>query len=103
MITLEVLVTQFSGLQSQDIERWINNQWVRPDGPPGHYRFGEIDAARVGLILELRDAMAINEDALPVILSLLDQVYDLRRDLRAMKAALGSFAPDIDRSNLGDD
>jgi chaperone modulatory protein CbpM len=47
--------------------------------------------------------MAINEDALPVILSLLDQVYDLRRDLRAMKAALGSFAPDIDRSNLGDD
>ena len=36
------------------------------------------------LILELREDMAVNEEALPVVLSLLDQLYELRRRLREM-------------------
>jgi hypothetical protein len=46
---------------------------VRPDGNAGHYEFREIDVARVRLIQELRNELQINEAALPIVLSLLDQ------------------------------
>ncbi len=82
MIGIEVVLTQVVGLDRGDLERWIDNDWVRPDGPDGAYVFREIDIARIRLIRELRDDMNINEEALPVVLLLLDQVYDLRRQLR---------------------
>ncbi len=78
-ITIELLVTQLSGLRRQDVDRWIANGWVRPDGPIGEYRFREIDVARVRLIQELRDDMEVSESTLPIVLSLLDQIYALRR------------------------
>jgi chaperone modulatory protein CbpM len=100
MITIDVLVTQLSGLQRQDLERWIANEWVRPDCRAGDYLFGEIDVARVRLIRELRDELQVNEEALPVVLSLLDQLYDLRRRLRELSDALGRTASDEVRQNL---
>ena len=85
MITIEVLLARVPNLPLQDLERWISNDWVRPDGRAGDYAFGEIDVARVQLIQELRDRLEINEAALPVVLLLLDQLYDLRRRLRNLR------------------
>jgi len=85
MITIEVLLARVPDLPLQDLERWISNDWVRPDGRAGDYAFGEIDVARVQLIQELRDSLEINEAALPVVLLLLDQLYDLRRRLRDLR------------------
>ena len=85
MITIEVLLARVPDLPLQDLERWISNDWVRPDGRAGDYAFGEIDVASVQLIQELRDRLEINETALPVVLLLLDQLYDLRRRLRDLR------------------
>ncbi len=95
MITIEMLVTEVTGLGRQDLERWIAYGWVRPDGPPGEYVFHEIDVARVRLIQELHGQMQVNEDALPVVLSLLDQVYDLRRRMREIGDAVGRCPPEL--------
>lgn len=103
MISIEVLVTQLPGLQRQDVERWIAFEWVRPDGAAGHYVFRAVDVARVRLIRELRDDMQVNEEALPVVLSLLDQVYDLRRRMREIGKALGRSMPGDVRQKLLDD
>jgi len=100
MISIDILVTQLSGLRRQDLERWISNEWVRPEGRDGNYVFQEIDVARVRLIQELRDEMQVNEEALPVVLSLLDQLYDQRRRVRELSDALGRIAPDEVRRNL---
>jgi len=100
MISIEILVTQLSGLQRQDLERWILNEWVRPDGQSGDYLFRDIDVARVRLIRELRDEMQITEDALPVVLSLLDQLYDQRRLMRELSDALLRIVPEDIRQNL---
>jgi chaperone modulatory protein CbpM len=100
MIGIEVVISQLSGLERQDLERWISNQWVRPDHQAGRYQFREIDVARVRLIQELRDQLKIDEDALPVVLSLLDQLYDLRRRLRELSDALGHSAPAEVRQTL---
>jgi chaperone modulatory protein CbpM len=88
MISIDVLITRVSGVAQRDVERWIGYGWVRPDGEPGFYAFHEIDVARVQLIQELHVQMQVNEDALPVVLSLLDQVYDLRRRMRQIGEAI---------------
>ncbi|WP_041793933.1 chaperone modulator CbpM [Pararhodospirillum photometricum] len=94
MISLDVLIIQLSGLTQEDLKRWIDNEWVRPDEEDGTYVFRDIDVARVRLIRELRDEMLVNEDALPIVLSLLDQLYDLRRRLRDLRHALLHMPPD---------
>ena len=91
MITIDVLVAQMPGLDRHDLERWISNDWVRADPKDGTLIFGEIDVFRVRLIRELRDDMDINEAALPIVLSLLDQVYDLRRRMRELSGAIGEI------------
>jgi hypothetical protein len=70
MLTVEALFVEIHGLQRPDLERWISNAWVRPDGDPEHYLFREIDVARIRLIMELRENLEIEEQALPTVLSL---------------------------------
>ena len=41
----------------------------------------------------MRDEMEINEDALPVVLLLLDQLYDLRRQMRDLNDAFMQVVP----------
>ena len=103
MISLEVLVAQVPGLQRQELERWIAQEWVRPEGAVGHYSFEAVDVARVRLIRELRYEMQVNEEALPVVLLLLDQLYDLRRRVRELGVAVGRTVPEDVRHTLADD
>ena len=100
--TIDVLITQVSGLQREDLEHWIANQWVRPEDAEnrGDYVFHPIDVARVRLIQELHHDLQINEEALPVVLSLLDQLYDQRRRLRALTDAIVTVASEDVRRDL---
>jgi len=100
MIDIETLFTQVSGLDPDDLERWILNSWVRPAGNADRYEFREIDVARVRLIRELRDELQVNEDALPVVLSLLDQLHDVRRRMHELSDALAVAAPEKMRREL---
>jgi chaperone modulatory protein CbpM len=99
-LTVDALFVEIRGLQRPDLERWISNAWVRPDGDPGHYLFREIDVARIRLIMELREYLEIEEPALPTVLSLLDQLYDMRRRLRGLNAALEETVPAEIRKRL---
>ena len=80
MITLSAVVARTSGLERQDLERWIVEAWVNPERDGGEFLFHDVDVARVQLIVELRDQLEIDEAALPVVLSLIDQVYALRKN-----------------------
>lgn len=86
MITIEWLMTELHGLKRRDLERWIAHDWVHADQSGEDYSFRDIDVARVRLIHQLRSEMEIDERALPVVLSLLDQLYELRRRVRAFEA-----------------
>ena len=100
MIGIDVVIGRISGLTRQDLERWISNAWVQPDRSASGYAFREIDVARARLILEMRDEMEINEDALPVVLLLLDQLYDLRRQMRDLNNAFMQVVPRDVRQDL---
>ena len=72
---------------------------MRPESRAEGYVFHEVDVARVRLIQELRYDLAIDEEALPVVLHLLDQVYALRRRLRQMHDVIAT-QPDEVRAAL---
>jgi chaperone modulatory protein CbpM len=84
MITFDILCARFTALNPDDLRRWIAEGHVRTDRAADDLVFTEIDVERVRLILELRDVMQVNEEALPIVLSLLDQIYELRRKIRAL-------------------
>lgn len=88
MITFDILCARFTALRPDDLRRWIAEGYVRPGATEGELQFQEIDVERVRLILELRDEMQVNEEALPLVLSLLDQLYALRRRIRRAGLAL---------------
>lgn len=91
MTSFDVVMASIVGLDRDDLARWITNKWVRPDLEDGQYVFQDIDVARVHLIYELREDMDVNEAALPVVLSLLDQLYGLRRHLLKIDNAIGEI------------
>jgi chaperone modulatory protein CbpM len=90
MITLESVCMIVSGLGRADLEHFLAQDWVRPARRGGEPVFREIDIARIRLILDLRSEMEINDSAMPVVLSLLDQLYDTRRQLRLLCGAVGA-------------
>jgi len=93
MITIDTLIVTIAGLDRAEVEHWIAQDWVRPAGHQGAWLFGEIDVARLRLIRELRHELRLEEDALPVVLRLLDQLYDARRRLRRLCDAVDRTAP----------
>ena len=93
MITLETLIVTIHGLDRAEVEHWIAEDWIRPVGREGTWLFREIDVARLRLIRELRSDLGLQEEALPVVLRLMDQLYDERRRLRFLRDALERTVP----------
>src|SRR5215469_4277029 len=82
MISLEDLLRRHTALDRRELVAWVENRWVLPERRDKIWIFHDVDVARVELILEIRQEFAIeDDDALSLVLGLLDQVYDLRRQL----------------------
>ena len=89
MIRLEAVAQRFPGLDAGELALWVERRWVRAErGPDGAWRLTEMDVARVQLLVELRVTLEVTEDLIPLVLSLIDQLYDARRTVRALLAAL---------------
>jgi chaperone modulatory protein CbpM len=95
VISLEEMVTRVAGLDSRELARWVENRWVLPERRENTWIFHDVDVARVELIVEIRNEFAVEEDALGLVLSLLDQVYDLRRQLGRLCDALATQPREI--------
>jgi len=98
MITVQTL-SQTVGVAEAEIIRWVELTWLRPDGAPDRWVFQEVDVARVRLIAELRE-LQMDEEAMPVVLSLLDQLYATRRRMRLLQQAVDETAADAVRDRL---
>lgn len=88
MITFTAVLARLPGLDEQRLRFWIAQDWVRPEQRGGELVFGDIDLARLHLILDLQDTMEVGEGAMPVVLSLLDQLHETRRQMRRLVQAL---------------
>jgi chaperone modulatory protein CbpM len=95
MIAFEELLGRVAGLDRRELARWVENRWVRPEQREETWIFHEIDIARIELILEIRREFEVDDEALSLVLGLLDQIYDLRRQLGRLCDALAAQPPDI--------
>jgi chaperone modulatory protein CbpM len=73
----------------------VENRWVLPERHAESWVFHEVDVARVELIVEIRRDFAIDDEAMGLVLSLLDQVYDLRRQMRRLCDAVATQPPKV--------
>jgi chaperone modulatory protein CbpM len=90
---ITAVLALFADLPEAELTSWITRGWVLPDpasaaAGSAQWEFHDIDIARVRLIHDLHRAMAIDEATMPLVLSLLDQIYDLRSTLREVLQAL---------------
>ena len=94
-MNITAVVALFSGLSEVELVTWVERGWVIPEDAGSSLEFHEIDVARVRLIRDLRHGMDIGEDAVPLVLSLLDQVYELRSRLKSMLHAVEAQPGDV--------
>ncbi len=97
MMEEKEILGHFIGLRREMLRIWIERGWVMPEHHQRGYQFREIDVARVGLIYEFSSELELDEDAMEVILPLLDQVHGLRHQLRRLADAVSAEPEDVRR------
>jgi chaperone modulatory protein CbpM len=100
-LSQEALFRLVAGLDAAELEYWIEQRWVLPEGERGAYCFHDIDVARIRLILDIRRDLAIDDETMPLILSLMDQVYGLRHRLIGLSRALAAQPREIREAIAG--
>jgi chaperone modulatory protein CbpM len=73
---------------SEWLATWVEAGWVIPQDKASQ-RFSDIDMARAALIRDLID-LGINEEAVPVILDLIDQLHGMRSAMRNLMSAMAA-------------
>lgn len=82
-------------LHLKELRLWVEMGWVRPANSDGGPVFDDLDVARIRLVCDLREDMSLPDDAVPVVLSLLDQIHGLRRELRGLVGAVDTQPDEI--------
>ena len=89
MLRFEAATAMFPDLDAAELTLWIERRWVQPELKEGEgWVFHEIDIARLRLVYDLRRGFATPEETMPLVLSLLDQVYELRCELKTVRQAI---------------
>src|SRR5688572_4946040 len=94
MTRADDLVEAISALQRRDLEAWIREELVAPRQEAGALLFTDMECARVRLICTLHYELEIDPETLPVVLSLVDQLYDTRQRLLSLTAAVAAQSED---------
>lgn len=95
MMEEKEILKSFADLQRTTLLVWIERGWVSPQRTRSGYRFREIDVARVRLIYEFTTELELDDEAMDVVLPLIDQVHGLRHQLRCLADAVNSQPTDV--------
>src|SRR5262245_60268454 len=93
-MTVLAEIARTYNVTTSELTLWIERRWVLPLRQDSDYVFGEADRARVAMIAELRRDVGIDDEAMPVVLNLLDQLYGMRRHVRRLISALDALPPE---------
>jgi len=88
MIRENDLIARHTYLERQVLLIWIEEGVIAPQRDEQGYLFDQVDESRVALACDLHYRMGLEHASLPVILSLIDQLHDARRHLRALTRAV---------------
>lgn len=72
-------VSEITGVDRSTVVAFIQREWICPVTTD---EIDQEDIARIHLIEELRGSLGANDEAIPLILHLMDQLYYLRHQMR---------------------
>ena len=76
-------VCEQTGLTKDKVYHLIEQEWILPSSQYAEEQnLDEEDLSRIHLILDLKSQLGVNDDAIPVILHLIDQLHYLRSELK---------------------
>ncbi|MCJ9428816.1 chaperone modulator CbpM [Kordiimonas marina] len=94
-MTEQDVIARVRGLTRSELHLCIERGWVKPALSPEGQCFNEIDIARLDFIRHLQADLAANEEAVPFVLSLIDQVHGLRHALKTITVAVEAQDEDV--------
>ncbi len=89
------VIAAVTRLTPNRLTRFVQADIIRPVLSDTGPKFRDIDLARLELLCELSDEFDLDEDALGMIISLIDQLHAARSDLRRILTALQSESDDV--------
>jgi len=96
MRRIDEALTEVDHLIDQAIlEDFIARGWVRPLRDQTDYVFEDVDISRIRLVCELHIEMKLEFDAVDIILSLMDQLYESRSRFDSIMEALENQPEDV--------
>ena len=98
MWTERDVVSRVTRVELRELRLWVREGWVKPIESDKGPVFDDLDVARIRLVCDLRKDMALPTDAVPVVLSLLDQLHGLRRELRDLAGAVDAQPREVRRA-----
>lgn len=103
-LTEEEILAAIPALTRTRLVAFIETELVIPvrreqEGASG-FLFRQVDFARVQLLCELAEDLELDEGALGVIITLIDQLHATRDDLLAITRAVEAEPPDV-RARIG--
>lgn len=88
MKSIDELVDAIAPLRRSDLDTWIGEAFVVAHREDDTLRFSDMECARIRLICTLTYELEVDPETLPLILSLMDQLYEARGKLKALASAV---------------
>jgi chaperone modulatory protein CbpM len=89
------VITIVTRLTRSQLFRFIEFDLVKPQRAESGHLFRPIDIARLELLCDLSEDLDLDESALGVVTSLLDQLHAARTDLATLASAIDTLPADL--------
>jgi chaperone modulatory protein CbpM len=86
----EQVIESITSLTAERLSYFEHLRIVTPVSTPEGLRYHTLDVRRITLLCELTDDFEVNEDALVIIMSLLDQLHGANTKLEQVVQAIGA-------------
>jgi chaperone modulatory protein CbpM len=98
MKTISEVTIAVGRVEQTEVLRWVELGWIAPSQSTqdnAELLFSDLDEARIRMICDLRQDMVVEEETMPLVLSLLDQIYALRHQMTALTSAVRQQPDDV--------
>ena len=86
-----------ASVDDETLDQWVEAGWLTQHQNLSGQRFSDVDFARARLIRDLQD-LGVNDDSIPIVLSLVDQLHGLRYLLRELLVMMKAQRQEQDRA-----
>lgn len=93
--TEDDVVAAITRLTRPQLVGFIRAEFIRPAHSDAGYLFCRVDMARIELLCDLAHDLDLDETALGVVISLIDQLHAARQHRAALTRALGTLPAEV--------